>query len=73
MTKFTIADAEDATNAGFAMFDEFVEEFEAEWGAPLLVTMASLLIDKLPPQVIDALEQLAPDAVKTLRERQGGK
>jgi hypothetical protein len=67
----TIESAEDAYLQGRARWQEFREQFEAEWLRPLARRELGLMLATMPPQVRARLSPQALEQAKQLLE-QGG-
>jgi len=67
-----IADARSVYLQARAEFEEWKEQFLAEWYRPDLVLATGLMVRGLPPELQQVLRQFAPDAMAYLDRELGG-
>ncbi len=66
-----ISHAEDAFLSGEADFQEWRDQFEAQWYAPLGRSLIGGMIQSLPPEVLAQLRQQLPGQMMQLDEMIG--
>lgn len=62
-----IRDAEDASMLGDLDFEDFIQGFDLEWNAPLLESMAAVILTNLPEEPVAELEKMSPEAMERMR------
>lgn len=67
-----IANAEDAYLSGSADFQEWQDQFMAEWFRPLTNTMIALLMASITPEVQEQLRAMSPEAFDVFSSMAGG-
>ena len=70
-----ITDAEDALLFGQAEVKEWQDEFMREWFAPIGATVMAMVLQRIPPEVLDQMQQVNPGGQDLLAQiiANGGK